>query len=202
MRPVIGLIALALVLAAPLAIAETAYVTDQLVVGVYPTSDLDGERIGTVHTGDAVEVLDTDGEASQVRLADSTEGWVKSSYLEDQPPVAQRLAALEAENKKLKSAAAGVDAAGLQKTNAELRAALDAAQRDLDEARRSAATPRAPVPADEAPVETVKPQHDDTLRNVILGLLLAAAGIGGGFAWGYYTLDRRVRRKYGGLKVY
>jgi hypothetical protein len=30
----------------------------------------------------------------------------------------------------------------------------------------------------------------------------AAAALALGFWWGYSTLERRVRRKYGGLKVY
>jgi len=194
---------LAMLLVGSVAFAETAYVTEQLVVGVYPTSDLDGERIGTVRSADSVEVLDVDGEATQIRLQDGTEGWVKSSYLEAEPPPSTRIAALEAENKKLKGAAAsGVDAGALQKSNTELRAALEAAQRDVDEARRSASSPPPRSPADEVPVETAKPHRDDTLRNVLVGVLLAACSVGGGFAWGYYTLERRVRRKYGGLKVY
>jgi Bacterial SH3 domain len=194
---------LTLLLAAIPAYPETLYVTEQLVVGVYAQPDLQGERVAQIRSADAVEVLGRDGEAAQIRTADGAEGWVKASYLESAEPLAPRLAALEAENQKLRkaeSATTRVDPKPLQKEIADLRAALDAAN-------RHAAEPAAPSPArerpdDEVPVETTKPVRNPVLRLTLLILAVAALGLAAGFAWGYRTLDKRIRAKYGGLKVY
>jgi hypothetical protein len=184
------------------AYAEPQYVTDELVVGVYAQPDLGGDRLVLIRTGDEVEVLGTEGDATNVRLPDGTEGWVKTSYLDDQPPRATRLQALEAENKQLKNAARpSSDAGALQKTITDLRSQLEASQKEADRLRNLPPPAKEP-PADEAPVETLKPRKNDALRLTLALIAVTITGVGGGFAWGYLTLDRRIRRKYGGLKVY
>lgn len=183
--------------------AETQYVTDQLVVGIYAAADLAGERLAVIRTADSVEVLSLEGESALVRLEDGTEGWVKASYLEAEPPRSARVEALEAENRKLRAGAAGPasEIAALQKTNVQLRADLESAREEVRGLQRA----QAPPPQrseDEVPIETVRPAENHGLLIGALVILLLAACLGGGFAWGYYTLERRIRRKYGGLKVY
>ena len=192
--------AFALVAIAPYAQAEQLYVTEKLVVGIYASPALDGDRLAVVHSADAVEVLAREDEAAQVRLADGTEGWMKASYLESGPPLTQRISELESENRRLRSAASRVDQAGaLQKENARLRAQLDSAQRELQELR-NARPVQVARPADDAPIETARPKKNPAATTAVLVVLTAAAGLGGGFAWGYFHLDRRIRRKFGGLK--
>ena len=48
------------------------------------------QRLATLHSGAAVDTLAIDGEVTHVRLADGTEGWVKSSYLVTAPPATVR----------------------------------------------------------------------------------------------------------------
>lgn len=182
-------------------LAEQLYVTEKLVVGIYATPSLDGERLAVVRSADVVELLAREDESAQVRLADGTEGWMKASYLESDPPLAQRLADLESENRKLRSAASrpGEQAAAAQKENAQLRDQLEAARRELDELRNATPVPVA-RPDDEAPIETVKPRKNPAVTTAVLVLLSAAAALGGGFAWGYFHLDRRIRRQFGGLR--
>lgn len=203
MRARAGTIALMLLAAAP-ALAETLYVTEKLIVGVYAGPGLEGERLAQIRSADAVEVLAREGESAQIRTADGAQGWVKASYLEAEIPLAAQLASLEAENEKLRkaqSSSSRIDPQPLQKEIADLRAALDTANRRVVELQ-APAEPAVERSDDEVPVETVKPARNEALRTVLLFLAVAALAVGAGFAWGYRTLDRRIRAKYGGLKVY
>lgn len=186
------------------ACAETLYVSEKLVVVVYPQSDLSGERVTQVRSADAVEVLAREGESAQIRTSDGAEGWVKASYLQPEIPLALQLSALEADNEKLRkvqTSAKTVDPKPLQKEITDLRTALESANRRVAELQAPAA-PAVERPDDEIPVETARPVRNDALRTALLVLAVAALAAGAGFALGYRTLERRIRAKYGGLKVY
>ena len=66
--------------------AATAYVTDELVLGVYADQSTEGQRLATLHSGANVETLIVRGDATQVRLEDGTIGWVKTAYLTNNEP--------------------------------------------------------------------------------------------------------------------
>jgi uncharacterized protein YgiM (DUF1202 family) len=63
------------------AFAATAYVSDDLILGVYADQNPQSARLATLHSGASVETLASSGEFTQVRLGDGTSGWVKSSFL-------------------------------------------------------------------------------------------------------------------------
>ena len=69
-RLVAALLTPALALASVDAGAATAYVTDQLVLGVYSQQNQQGQYLTTLHSGASVEVLASNGDFSQVRLSD------------------------------------------------------------------------------------------------------------------------------------
>jgi hypothetical protein len=186
------------------AFAETLYVTEKLVVVVYPQPDLSGERVTQIRSAEAVEVLAREGENAQIRTADGAEGWVKASYLQPEVPLAAQMATLESENEKLRKAqatATRVDPKPLQKEIDDLRAQLDVANKRVAELQ-TPARPAADRPDDDAPVETVKPVRNEVLRTTLMVLAVAVIMLLAGFALGYRTLDKRIRAKYGGLKVY
>lgn len=179
---------------------DTRYVVEELIVGIYGTPDLAGDRLGEVRSAQAIELLGTEGDAAQIRTDDGLEGWIRATYLQSERPMAPRLAALQAENEKLRKASASATRVDpkTQSELAELRASLETANRriaDLQSANRER-------PADEVPVEVTRPARNDALRTSLLLLLVALVAMGAGFYWGYRTLERRVRAKYGGLKVY
>ncbi len=195
-----------LALAAAAVPAETLYVSEKLEVAVYGQPTLDGDRIAVLRSADAVDVVNREGEAAQVRLNDGTEGWVDVSYLTVELPLASQLESLTEENERLRATAranagAGAQSKTLQSRNAQLETELATAQRDLEALRAKAASP-ATRPDDEIPVEVARPQNYASLFSVLWMIAGVAAALGLGFWWGYSTLERRVRRKYGGLKVY
>lgn len=199
-------LATCLALLAQLAAAETLYVINQMQAAVYAGPTLDGERLALVQSGEPVELLARDGAAAQVRLADGTEGWVEAALLTEEQPLATRIEALTAENERLRAAARSQSGSAselktLKASNAELQAALDQAREEVSRVR-AATRSASPRPEDDVPVQAVRRPSNGAMGRVLLEVLLAAGALGLGFWWGYSTLERRVRAKYGGLKVY
>ena len=68
------LAALLLALLSMRGVAATAYVSDELVLGVYAEQNSQGQRLATLHSGTSVETLAQNGDFTQVRLSDGTTG--------------------------------------------------------------------------------------------------------------------------------
>ena len=97
MKPRASLWVPVLVLAAPLSHADTTYVIEQLVVGITATADAESERVGQVKSGDKLEVIEREGDETHVKLANGKDGWLKSTYLTNDPPLQTRLTERTAE---------------------------------------------------------------------------------------------------------
>jgi uncharacterized protein YgiM (DUF1202 family) len=196
--PALVLAAASLVAAASRVWAETAYVSDQLVLNVYTEQNQQGQRLATLHSGARVETLATSADFTQVRLPDGTTGWVKSSYLTTDVPAAVRLKQLQEEQDRsrattpaLAAAAAKSELETRERELADRQAQLADKQAQLD-----AAVAARPLPAGAAP--PVQPRSHGA--GLWTGIAVVAGALG--FWGGYTTLARRVRRKFGGLKVY
>src|SRR5882724_9911975 len=194
---------------------QPIYVIEQLVVSVASAPGAEGERIGQVKSGDKLELIEREGDEAHVRLPNGKEGWIKSSYLSAEEPLQHRLTERTAEVEKLKQ-----DMGRLQSELAAARVARNAASTPPS---ASGAKPAGTPAASNTPTETIPPAVADTLavgstpiRETVflrspdrpgqtpwpwvLGssvvMLLA------GFLLGWKTLDRRIRQKYGGLRIY
>jgi hypothetical protein len=168
-------------LAATGAHAEALYVIDQLIVSVSSAADETGERIASIHSGDSVEVLERHDAYAHVRLASGTEGWVKSSYLSPQLPLQLRLTAQLQELAELKQEVS------------RLQGVASAARVETAVAPEPARDPPATLAND--PPQSGRPIWQWALGSALLALV-------GGFALGWRMLDRRIRRKFGGLRIY
>ncbi len=73
--------------------AETAYVSDELRVGVREAPGRKSAPLAIVRSGDAVEVLERRRGYLKIRTANGVVGWVKSAYITSKPPTATKLAA-------------------------------------------------------------------------------------------------------------
>ncbi len=189
--------------------AATAYVSDELILGVFAAQNGQGERLATLHSGASVDTLAVSGEFTQVRLNDGTTGWVKSTYLTTREPATSRLKQLEEELDRrrattpaLAEAAARSEVEHLKLELAAKRAEIDAgaAVRATDGAAPSSElAASAPMPAQPAESTYVARNMTVSARSTILATVVAMAV---GFWLGYATLARRVRHKFGGIKVY
>jgi hypothetical protein len=174
----------ALLLALPCldSVAATAYVTDQLVLGVYSQQNQQGQHLATLHSGASVEVLAANGDYSQVRLADGTTGWVKSTYLTTQLPATAMLKQLQEEVDQMRATTPALAEAAAHSEVQQLKEQLAAKQAEVDAMRGNPGTGPARHP-----------------YRTVLAVVLA---LGLGFWLGYVTLARRVKHKFGGIKVY
>ncbi len=168
--------------------ADTLYVVEQVVVSLSSSADGGGERIGTLKSGDRVELIERAGEAVHVRLPDGKDGWLRAIYLSGDEPLRPRLQQSEAEVTRLK--------AEVSRLQAEVSAA----------ASMRTAAPAAPAVAEDpaASVSGALFSAPDTaprrLWPWVGGATLSALALG--FALGWRMLDRTIRKKYGGLKIY
>lgn len=194
---------LAALLAAGLAVpavlrAETLYVIEQLVVAVNSAPDASGERVATLKSGDRVEVLERSADEVHVQLANGRDGWVRASYLSADEPLRVRLAQRDAEVARLDDE--------VNALKAQLRSTPATGAAPVAASAVPAAAP-APPPATEDPVagasgalfsrgeERAPPAWPWTLAAALIGF-------GAGFGLGALMLDRHIRRKYGGLRIY
>jgi hypothetical protein len=190
-------------LTAPAARAEDRYVIEQLVVGISSAPDSSGERIASVKSGDRLEVLERSGDSVHVRTASGKDGWIRASYLTADEPLRPRLAERTAEVARLKEEVS------------RLQAQLEAARTSAGAAPGggAAASPAvAPAPPAASAEDSASPvpralfaggATEETPRRVwpwALGAALLALCVG--FVLGALVLDRHIRRKYGGLRIY
>jgi hypothetical protein len=210
--------ALLLLLAAGRVLAATAFVSDELVLGVFAEQNGQGARLATLHSGASVDTLSVNGEFTQVRLNDGTTGWVKSVYLTTQVPAIVRVKQLEEELDRSRATTPALAEAAARSEVEQLKRELKSQQAALDAATQTGAAPvtggaavagaALVAAASPPPVLTVTPP------GLVAGIASAAArrpwivvvpllaALACGFWLGYATLARRIKHKFGGIKVY
>jgi hypothetical protein len=200
------------------AATESLYVIEHLVVSVNAAADGSGERVGQIQSGDKVEVLERQGDQARVRISSGNEGWVRTSYLSQSPPMRDQLKArtdelekvrqekskLESELQTARKAASEAAAAARAATPPEATpppAAVTAAAEPIPSQSPPSESASDPSPASTPPLfasEGLMPRRPSW----IFALVAAAAALAIGFALGWRMLDRRIRAKYGGLRIY
>jgi len=188
---------LAVLASSPTLHAESLYVIEQLVVAVASAPDASGERVATLKSGDRVELLERAGEQAHVRLAGGREGWVRASYLTAEEPLRVRLAQRDAEVARLGEELSALKAQRANATPAASATVVSAG------ARAASAAATAAEDAGTAPAAALFNASEERPRALWPWTLATALiGFGLGFGLGALMLDRHIRRKYGGLRIY
>ena len=179
--------------------AETAYVTDNLRLGLHQAPDTSDRAFRTMDSGQELEIVNRDRNYAQVRLPDGTNGYVKAAYLVFDKPAKliveetqARVDELEAELEKARSdfAAPAAAIASLEQKLAAVDTdvqASDAIIADLTEAN-----------------ENYRRRHDQFKYSMPITWVLAALAVClfAGFLVGMWWLDHRSRKRHGGMRVY
>jgi hypothetical protein len=210
--------ALLLLLAAGRVLAATAFVSDELVLGVFAEQNGQGARLATLHSGASVDTLSVNGEFTQVRLNDGTTGWVKSVYLTTQVPAIVRVKQLEEELDRSRATTPALAEAAARSEVEQLKRELKSQQEALDAATQTGAAPvtgGAPVTGAALVAASSPPPMLAVMPpGLVAGIAAAAArrpwivvvpllaALACGFWLGYATLARRIKHKFGGIKVY
>jgi len=198
MRLAIG--ALAVVMLLPtVTVAETAYVTDTLQLGMHHAADTSDRPFRSLDSGQTVEILSRTTYYAHVQLPDGTEGYVKAGFLVSDKPAKLIVAEVTAERDRyareleetkqaFAAPAATIDA--LKQQAADLQARLDASEAQ-----------RAELDAENAGLRNRQSQFRHSMP-----LQWVAGAIGaclvGGFLFGLWWVDHRSRRRHGGIRIY
>lgn len=182
-----------------IAAAETAYVTDNLRLGLHRAEDTSDRPFRMLESGQEFEVLTRDRLYANVRLPDGAEGWVKTAYLVDEKPakliVAQTAAerdAYAAELEELKAAFAGP-----AETISALEQKVDGLSAELDGARARIAE----LEEAGADIDALKKRYRGSVPVTWIGGVLAVALIAG-FLLAFWWVDRQSRKRHGGIRIY
>jgi SH3-like domain-containing protein len=197
---------LLMTLSAGRAAAATAYVSDELVLGLYTEQNSQGQRLATLHSGASVDTLAVSGEFTQVRLRDGTVGWVKSAYLTTREPATARVKQLEEELDRRRATTPALAEAAARSEVEQLKRELAIKQSALDDAQRAPAAPAAAsglaTPSGASPGGATAGISAATAVQLWTWGLSIPLALACGFWLGYAALARRIKHKFGGLKVY
>lgn len=182
-----------------LAAAETAYVTDNLRLGLHQAEDTSDRAFRMLESGQALEILSRDRNYANVQLPDGVQGYVKAAYLVDEKPakliVAETIAerdALTAELEETRQAFAGPAATiqGLKDEATELKSQLDTAESQVAELQE-----------ENASIRGMKERYKGSLPLRWVAGATAVCLISG-FLLGLWWVDHRSRKRHGGIRIY
>ena len=175
--------------------ADVLYVTDELRLGLYAGEETSGRTLKTLISGARLDVLERSLMSVRVRTEDGDEGWVKTAYVTPLEPARRRLAAIEASREQANAQLANREhqIQGLNERVSELEAALGEAQQNINDlpALRS----------ENASLKETLARRGITVPLTWFGLAALVALVAG-VVLGYWWLDRRVRRHFGGVRPY
>jgi SH3 domain protein len=192
-------IAAVLLLLPLLAGAETAYVTDNLRLGLHQASDTSDRAFRTLDSGQQLEILSRDRNYAHVVLPDGVQGYVKAAYLVDEKPAKLIVAETQAEVDSLKAeleelrrqfAGPAASIASLEQETSELQSKLDANTAQVSE-----------LTEENAKLRQRQSQFQYSLPLTWVGGAVGVCLIGG-FLLGLWWVDRRSRQRHGGIRIY
>lgn len=182
-----------------IAVAETAYVTDNLRLGIHQAEDTSDRAFRMLESGQPLEVLYRAGSYANVQLPDGVQGFVKANYLVTEKPaklilaetIAERdaiMAELDATKKALAEPASVI--AELEGQRDELSAQLESAQSQIRSLQQRN--------------ESLGGQQERYKGSLPLSWVAAALLVVliGGFLLGMWWVDHRMRKRHGGIRIY
>lgn len=179
--------------------AQTAYVTDNLRLGLHNAADTSDRAFRTLESGQELAILDRNRNYARVRLPDGTEGYVKVAYLVDEKPAKLIVNEAQAEVASVRD-----ELERLQASFAEPAATIAGLEQELSDARASLAE-------SEEQVEDLSQRNSDFLeRYAQYKYSLPLKWVGGailvcllaGFLAGLWWTDYRSRKRHGGIRIY
>ena len=181
------------------AMAETAYVTDQLILGLHRAADTSDRAFRTLESGQEMEILTRNRNYAQVRLPDGTEGYVKAAYLVTEKPAKLIVNESQAESERLQQ-----ELDNLRAAFAEPADTIETLERQLDEHQ-------AEITEAQARISELTEQNEDfAARQDQYKYSLPVKWVGGalavvllaGFLGGLWWTDYRSRKRHGGIRIY
>ena len=180
-------------------LAETAYITDNLRLGLHQAADTSDRQFRTLESGQVLEILSRDVNYANVRLPDGVEGYVKAAYLVFEKPA--KLIVAETQGT--------VDS--LQSEIDEMKAAFAAPAATIESLQQQLEASTVAIESGNAEVAAMSAELNDFRnRQSSYKYSLPFKWVGGamfvcllaGFLLGLWWIDQRIRRRHGGVRVY
>lgn len=181
------------------AAAETAYVTDNLRLSVYQTSDFSGQAFRTLESGQEFEVVSRDRLAAEIVLPDGVPGYVRAAYIVYDKPARLIVAETAAERDQLAQ-----ELADLRESFAEPAALVDrleAESVDLRSQLESAENRASELQASNTDLVESRAAYKHSLPYTWVGGAIVVCLVGG-FLLGLWWVDRANRKRHGGIRVH
>ncbi|MGI9204116.1 MAG: TIGR04211 family SH3 domain-containing protein [Woeseiaceae bacterium] len=181
------------------ALAETAYITDNLRLGLHQAADTSDRAFQTLESGQALEIISRNRNYANVRLPDGVVGYVKAAYLVSEKPA--KLIVAETQSK----------VESLQSELDETKAAFAAPAATIDRLEQQLTASQADASQNSERVSELTDEVDDfRSRQDRYKYSLPFTWVGGamlvcllaGFLVGLWWVDMRSRRRHGGIRIY
>lgn len=181
------------------ALAETAYITDQLRLGLHRAADTSDRAFRTLESGQELEIISRDRNYANVRLPDGTVGYVKAAYLVSDKPAKLIVNEAQAESGRLQE-----ELTRLQASFAQPAATIASLEKSLEESSASLAQTRQQLDElteqnEEYVARFSKYKYSLPLTWVSGALLVCLLA---GFLGGLWWTDYRSRKRHGGIRIY
>lgn len=193
-----GFVAAQFFLVVPL-LAEPAYVTDQLRLGVHAASDTSDRPFTNISSGDRVEITEENQYYARVTLPDGREGWVKKNYLLEDKPAVLLLAEIE---KARDDAVAEL---------ATLKSSLADRESRVSEIEKEIVASEEKTKAEQQELVELRAERLELLSKLdaysfsvpgSLFFIAAGASLVAGFLVAWWWFDWRSRARHGGFRVH
>ncbi len=181
------------------AMAETAYVTDNLRLGLHQAPDTSDRAFRTLDSGQSLEIISRDRYYANIRLPDGVEGYVKAAYLVFEKPAKLIVAETLGENENLKQELASI------------KSAFAAPAATIDSLKQQVAEKNSALQENSERIAELTAENEDYLRRYaqfkyslplkwVGGAMFVCAL--GGFLLGLWWVDYQSRKRHGGIRVY
>jgi len=189
----------AIVLLPLLAAAETAYVTDNLRLGLHQAEDTSDRAFRMLESGQQLEIVSRDRNYARVVLPDGSRGYVKLAYLVFEKPAKLIVAETEAQRARLEAELGELrrQFEGPAETIAALQVQVNELQQRLDESEARARE----LAGQNDELRGRQQQYKYSLPLTWVGGAIGAALIGG-LLLGFWWVDHRSRKRHGGIRIY
>ena len=181
------------------AMAETAYITDNLRLGLHRAADTGDRAFRTLESGQELEIISRDRNYADVRLPDGTQGYVKAAYLVFEKPAKLIVAETRSANEEL------------QQELETTKSAFAAPAATIDSLERLVAQSNSALEDSTARVAELTAENQDyqnrygqfkySLPFKWVGGAMFVCMLGG-FLFGRWWIDYRSRKRHGGIRIY
>lgn len=194
-----GAILLLIVVMPLAATAQTAYITDNLRLGLHQAADTSDRAFRTLESGQELEIISRDRNYANVRLPDGVQGYVKAAYLVFDKPAKLIVTEVQEANRNLQQE--------LESTRAEFASpatTIEMLQQQVADKDAELHGSAARLAALGTEIDEFRDQYGEYKYSLpykwVAGAMFVCVLIG--FLAGLWWIDFRSRKRHGGIRIF